>query len=131
MRELGIHEAQHKIWQPAQTMVWLGILFNSVEMTMRIPPQKLNEIMVTIESWQVGHGQNGERFPQRVLQCEHNIAHLEMLNVVVAIKTWAKQWSGQRIRVNCDNTNMCLAIQSGCSRVICRGASQFWNGYAA
>ena len=64
----------------------------------------------------VGNEFYSERFPSRVLRCEHSIAHLEMLNVVVAIKTWAEQWKGQRIRVNCDNSNTCLAIQSGRSR---------------
>ena len=212
MREIGIREAIHKICQPAQNMIWLGILFNCVNMTMKIPPEKLNEIMVTLDSWKgrthatrtqmqsvlgllqfvasvspptriftnrmlqnlrdapkrgvetlsagfkqdlqffnellpvyngikimqkesvqcqalleldaclvgcgafVGDEFYSERFPQKVVAQSHPIAHLEMLNVVVALKTWAERWKTQRIRVHCDNSNTCLAIQTGRSR---------------
>ena len=57
-----------------------------------------------------------EVFPDFVLEKGHNIARLELLNVVVATKVWKKQWSGKRVLVLCDNTNACLAIQSGRSR---------------
>ena len=193
-------------------MIWLGILFNSVTMTMKIPPEKLKEIMVTVGSWQgmlhatqremqsllgllqfvasvsppvriftnrmlqnlrdtpkrgvetlsagftrdleffnniwpdyngikillkeqvecqallkldaclvgcgayVGNEFYSEHFPRKVRDMSHPIAHLEMLNVVVALKTWAPKWRGQRIRIHCDNSNTCLAIQTGRSR---------------
>ena len=212
MKEIGVVEAEHKICQPSQTMIWLGILFDSVNMTMTIPPGKLREIMTTLREWQgrthathnqmqsvlgllqfvasvspptriftnrmlqnlrdtpkrgaetlsagfkkdleffnnllpdyngvkimdkvevecqglleldaclvgcgayVGNEYYSELFPVRVVQEEHMIAHLEMLNVVVALKTWAERWRGQRIRVHCDNTNTCLAIQTGRSK---------------
>ena len=32
-----------------------------------------------------------------------NIAQLEMINILVALKVWDKQWAGQRIVINCDN----------------------------
>ena len=57
-----------------------------------------------------------EVFPEMVLKGEHTIVHLELLNVVVALKMWALEWSKKRVRVSCDNTNACLAIQSGRSR---------------
>ena len=57
-----------------------------------------------------------EEFPQSVQVRGHIIAHLEMLNIVVALKTWGPQWTGMRICVFCDNTNACIAIQSGRSR---------------
>ena len=212
MAELGLEEALHKVCPPAQTMIWLGILFNSVEMTMRIPPEKMDEIKMTLESWEgkkratlkelqslmgtlnfvasvsppariftnrmlevlreapkrgtetlsagfkadlrffltlwpdynglrilekhdvacqaeleldacltgcgayAGTHYYSERFPESVLRENHPIAHLELLNVVVATKVWAKKWTGQRVRVDCDNTNACLAIQSGRTR---------------
>ena len=212
MRDLGIQEALHKVCQPAQSMIWLGILFNSIDMTMSSPPSKLEEVMETTRSWQgrshatrgemqsllglltfvasvspttriftnrmlqnlrdtplrgteslsygfkkdfqffnnllpqyngvkimvkdsvecqqvleldaclvgcgafVGQEYYSERFPERVLKCEHTIAHLEMLNVVVAMKTWARVWRGKKVRVYCDNSNSCLAIQTGRSK---------------
>ena len=57
-----------------------------------------------------------EQFPSEVLQQQHPIAHLELLNIVVALKTWADEWAGHRILVFCDNMNSCIAIQSGRTR---------------
>ena len=51
MRELGIVEAEHKVCPPAQSMIWLGILYNSVSMEMSIPPQKLQEIGKVVAEW--------------------------------------------------------------------------------
>ena len=212
MVDLGVEEAKHKVCQPSQSMVWLGILFNTVEMTMKIPPAKLQEVMELVQQWagrqrasqrdmqsllgllqfvasvappvrvftnrilqdlreapkrgtetlSLGFKQdlkffetllphfNGikimdkqaiecqetleldacltgcgavmgtqyytEEFPQGLLVEQHNIARLEMLNIVVAVKVWARQWSGRRVRIQCDNTNACIAIQTGRSR---------------
>ena len=55
-------------------------------------------------------------FPQAVLDEQHTIAHLEMLNVVVALKVWHKRWSGWTVQVYCDNTNTVCLLQSGRSR---------------
>ena len=57
-----------------------------------------------------------EEFPRDILQAEHSIAHLELLNVVVALKTWAHQWRGHTVQVSCDNMNACLAVQSSRSK---------------
>ena len=57
-----------------------------------------------------------ETFPDSVLEGGHLIAHLELLYVVVATKVWQDQWSGRKVKVSCDNTNACLAIQTGRSR---------------
>ena len=212
MRELGIAEATSKICRPSQTMVWLGILFNSLDMTMKIPDAKMTEIKGVLGEWQgkqrataremqsllgvlqfvasvspparvftnrmledlreapqrgteslslgfkrdlkffttlwpeyngirilakqdiptqaeleldactTGCGAfNGsqyysEQFPEAVKNEEHTIAHLELLNIVVAVKTWARDWAGQRVSVLCDNMNACLALRSGRSR---------------
>ena len=51
MGELGISEAANKICQPAQVMIWLGILFDTVNMTMSIPQDKLQEVMQTVRDW--------------------------------------------------------------------------------
>ena len=212
MHELGVVEALHKVCQPAQIMVWLGILFNTRKMEICIPPAKLTEVMEVVASWQgrqrATRGEmqsllgllqfvasvspptriytnrmlqclrdapqrgyetlssgfkrdlkffadllpayNGirvlqkgavpcqqfleldacltgcgactdkqfysEEFPQQVLDADHTIAHLELLNVVVALKAWCEQWKGQRVHIACDNSNACLAVQTGRSR---------------
>ena len=212
MAQLGVKEATHKVCRPATVLVWLGIIFDSLGMTMAIPPAKLAEVMDTLRQWagrtRATRGEmqsllgllqfvasvspptrvfsnrmldnlrempkrgseslslgfkddldfflrllpryNGvrildksdiqcqqhleldaclsgcggysgseyytEEFPTPVSAAEHPIAHLELLNVVVAVKTWGACWAGQRVRVVCDNANACTAIQTGRSR---------------
>ena len=212
MAELGVSEALHKVAHPAQQMVWLGLLYDSVAMTISIPGPKLKEIGETMRAWKgktratqremqsvlgtlqfvagvctparvftnrmlqnlreapkrgteslsLGFKQDLEffiellpkfngikildkkqlecqdeleldscltgcgayngsefyatRFPAAVLDVQHCIAHLELLNVVVALKVWRGGWRGRRVRVACDNTNACLAINSGRSK---------------
>ena len=57
-----------------------------------------------------------EEFPSEVKDRQHTIAHLELLNVVVAVKVWADTWQHRSIKVSCDNINACLALQTGRSR---------------
>ena len=64
----------------------------------------------------IGEQYYSEAFPPSVIAERHIIAHLETLNIVVAVKMWWSEWMGKRVKVNCDNTNACLAIQSGRSR---------------
>ena len=52
MDDLGVVQAAAKICPPpSQIMVWLGIIFNTQEMSMAIPPDKLREIMACLEAW--------------------------------------------------------------------------------
>ena len=51
LRDLGLQEASHKICPPSQVLVWLGIEFDSRDMTMKIPPQKLDEIVKLVQTW--------------------------------------------------------------------------------
>ena len=212
MHDLGVVEAPHKVCRPAQVMVWLGISYDSREMTMTIPEAKMGEIAEILREWE-GRRRATQRqmqsllgllqfvasvspparvFTNRMLQClrecprrgsetlslgfrkdlrffidmwpdyngirlleKHDvecqadleldacltgcgaysgaqfyaeefpewlkdqnrpIADLELLNVVVALKTWATRWARQRVHVACDNTTACLAIQTGRSR---------------
>ena len=212
MAELVVVEAAKKVCRPSQTMIWLGIFFNSIDMSMKIPEGKMAEIQQILREWEgrqratqremqqllgllqfvasvsppariytnrmlenmreaprrgtetlsmgfkrdlrffvevwpeynglrildkkeiqcqseleldactTGCGAyNGtqyycEEFPDYVLAQQHPIAHLELLNVVVAVRTWAKEWAHQRVQVQCDNMNACLAVRSGRSR---------------
>ena len=212
MADLGVREAETKICRPATSMVWLGLLYDSEEMTITIPPEKLGEIMTIMGEWQgrtratrkdmqrllgllqfvasvspptriftnrmlsvlrdmpqrgsetlslefkkdvkffvdmlpefngikvvekgevscqerleldacllgcgafTGECFYAERFPQWLVDEGHSIAHLELLNVVVALKVWCVEWRGQRVDIRTDNTNACLALQTGRSR---------------
>ena len=47
---------------------------------------------------------------------DYNIAHLEILNIVVALKVWATHWANQRIRIHCDNMAVVEVLSSGRAR---------------
>ena len=55
----------------------------------------------------------GRQFPKEILECKHNIARLELLNLVVAVKLWAKEWAGHRVDIRSDNTNSCIVVMRG------------------
>ena len=52
MRELGIQEAVHKACGPSQQLIWLGLFYDTVAMTISIPPAKLQEIMALLREWE-------------------------------------------------------------------------------
>ena len=54
-----------------------------------------------------------ELFPPAVRHEQHSIAHLELLNVVVAIKVWGEQWATRKVLIYCDNMSPCLALRIG------------------
>ena len=63
-----------------------------------------------------GESYYAESFPQWLQEEEHSIAHLELFNVVVAVKVWCKEWRGHKVEIRTDNMNACLAMQTGRSR---------------
>ena len=55
-------------------------------------------------------------FPSFILEQSHIIAHLEMLNMVVAAKVWARQWAGKTIKLMCDSSVAISVLQAGRGR---------------
>ena len=45
-----------------------------------------------------------------------NITHLEMLNVLIALKLWAKDWAGSSVTLHCDNLAVVWVVNSGKTR---------------
>ena len=215
---LGVEQAQSKICPPTQQMIWLGIYFDTLAMSMSIPKEKMEEIMACLGEW--GDKQratkkeiqsllgllnfvasvapltrlftnrmldalreapqsrasslshqfkqdikffeellplfNGRKimgkavlpyqhqveldacltgcgavagseyyaatFPTEVVAQDHTIAHLELLNIVVAIKVWRHRWSGWTVQIFCDNLNSVYILQTGKSRDTFMGA---------
>ena len=207
--DVGLKEAKHKVCLPSQIMIWLGILFNTMTMTMSIPHDKLSEIMQSLGEWKnrihatrkemqsiigvlqfvakvappvrlfinrmleclrdtpptgchtlswgfkkdidfflkllpqingvriidkallvpadvieldacltgcgawCGSKFYGRKFPHYIMKQEHPIAHRKFLNLVVAVKLWARWWAGHRIEIRNDNMNTCLMIMTG------------------
>ena len=54
------------------------------------------------------------------------ITQLEMLNILVAFKLFAKFWQNQKIRVRCDNLTVIQVLSSGKARDAFLGACE-WN----
>ena len=46
----------------------------------------------------------------------YNIVHLELLNIVVALKVWAVHWSNRQIKIHCDNMAVVQVLQKGRAR---------------
>lgn len=47
----GIEEALDKACAPTEIMVFLGVLFNTITMTMEITPERLKEILLLLDTW--------------------------------------------------------------------------------
>ena len=47
---------------------------------------------------------------------DNKITHLEILNIVVALKVWATHWANQRICIHCDNMAVVEVLSSGRAR---------------
>ena len=52
-------------------------------------------------------------FPDFITVQNHQIAHLELLNLVVAFRLWSSNWAGRKLQVYTDNMNSCMALQTG------------------
>ena len=46
----------------------------------------------------------------------YNIVHLEMINILVAVRTWAPQWQGRKVVIHCDNQAVVSVLNSSHSR---------------
>ena len=44
------------------------------------------------------------------------IVHLEMINILVAVRTWATLWQGKNIRIHCDNQAVVSVLTTGKTR---------------
>ena len=42
-----------------------------------------------------------------------NIAYTELINVLVALKVWHKEWAGLRVLIKCDNQSVVSVLTSG------------------
>ena len=46
----------------------------------------------------------------------YNNCHLEMLNIVVALKIWAGHWRDKKIQIHCDNMAVVKVLNTGRTR---------------
>ena len=55
-------------------------------------------------------------FPLPLGYLNYNIAHLEMLNILVALRVWQNFWAKTRVRIACDNEAVVQVLGSGRTR---------------
>ena len=51
LQKCGIEEAKKKACSPATSMIFIGVLFNTITMTIEITPTRLQEIINILASW--------------------------------------------------------------------------------
>ena len=54
---------------------------------------------------------------------DFTIVHLEMLNILVAMRIWASQWQGKAVKIFCDNAAVVSVLNSGKTRDMTLAAS--------
>ena len=123
MRELGAHGYTNLSWGFRRDLKFFQDLipqFRGVKIIAKtdIPAQHSLELDACLSGCGAICGDEfyGRQFPSAVSSQLHPIAHLEILNIVVALKLWTDSWRGHRIRVTCDNLNSVQAIHTGRSR---------------
>ena len=59
---------------------------------------------------------------------QYNIVHLEMVNVVVALKAWGQLWANKRVEIYCDNRAVVDVLSFGKARgdVLATFARNVW-----
>ena len=59
---------------------------------------------------------------------DYNIVHLEILNIVVALKIWAQKWKDKKIEIQCDNMAVVDVIRTGRARdqILAKCARNIW-----
>ena len=55
-------------------------------------------------------------FPLPLGYLDYNIAHLEMLNILVALRVWHHYWAKSRVQIACDNEAVVHVLNSGRTR---------------
>ena len=221
--ELGVKESDHKAISPTTKITWIGVEFDTIDMMIRVPPQKIADTLQLTLQWAhrtyatrhqlqqllgrlfhiaqcvkparlfvsrmletlrnspaQGHtildedfkadihwwaaflpmynglhlidpprththidvdacltGCGGlmnetqyyhARFPEPILQQNRPICHLEMLNIVAAIKIWAPQCNYHTITIHCDNSVAISVLATGRGRdsYLLRCAREIW-----
>ena len=59
---------------------------------------------------------------------DYNIVHLEMLNIVVALKVWGQNWANKRVHIFCDNRAVVDTLNFGRARddILATCARNIW-----
>ena len=55
---------------------------------------------------------------------DNDIAQLEMINILVALKVWHRSWSCQKVLIKCDNSAVVSVLNNGraCDQILVKNA---------
>ena len=67
---------------------------------------------VQVLSWQAKLILYHTEFPDHILHANHPMCHLEALNAVAALTTWASQLQGKLVHLFCDNDTAVSSLRS-------------------
>jgi len=69
-----------------------------------------------------------EQWPAFIIEEKHCSTHLEMLNIVIAMKLWCDKWAGRHIRIKCDNISSVFVLNTGRGRdsFLLKCAREIW-----
>ena len=90
------------------------------------------DVTLELDTYLSGLGATWGRFVYRLPipanLWEMKIVHLEMVNILLAVKVFQKSWSGKRVLVKCDNQAVVAALQSGraCDPFLAACAHNIW-----
>ena len=56
------------------------------------------------------------QFKDNEVPCSFSIVHLEMWNVLIALRVWANEWNNCSLVIKCDNEAVVSVVNSGVTR---------------
>ena len=90
--------------------------FNGITIFDHRPIAHEIELDVCLQGLGARWGSQVFAFPLPLGYLNYNIAHLEMLNILVALRVWQNFWAKSRVRIACDNEAVVQVLGSGRTR---------------
>ena len=108
---------------------WFVKFFQEFNCQAIIRSQFVATVIIFVDACLVGAGSSwsGKKYlaykwPEHVLNWNININELELFNVVVTMRIWAKELSGKIVRLWCDNNTAVMSLFNGKTRNSFMGA---------
>ena len=160
LTELGLVESPEKACAPATSMTYLGVHFDTVQMKMSVPPEKLQELRADLELWKrrttavrrdlqsilgklfwvskvVRHSRP---FMGRLLQqlrdmkttpdSKRVLLSLDCKKDILWWCTYLREYNGVTTIINDDDTQLSLELLMTSPYKVCAGDATLWGGGA-
>ena len=102
---------------------WIKFLhkYNGISMVWLFETETPNVLLVT-DACLIGAGMVCQneffhiKFPLQIKNEFNNIAHLELIAIILAVKTWKSKIQGKIVHIKCDNQVCISIVNTGCSK---------------